>query len=46
MAQRGEEKSQLQSDWGGKGNFGVKPGSVLCVFHKSSPLEAVNGLFA
>jgi hypothetical protein len=46
MAQRGEEESQLQSDWGGKGNFGVKPGLVLRVFHKSSSPEAVNGFFA
>jgi hypothetical protein len=45
MAQRGEEKSQLQSDWGGKGNFGVKPGLGLCVFHKSLLPEAVSGFF-
>jgi hypothetical protein len=25
MAQRGAEKSRLLFDWGGKGNFGVKP---------------------
>jgi hypothetical protein len=29
MAQRAREKSQLQFDWGGKGNFGVKPGLVV-----------------
>jgi hypothetical protein len=46
MAQRGAEKSQLRSDWGGKGNFGVKPGLGLCVFHKFLPPEAVNGIFA
>jgi hypothetical protein len=46
MAQRGAEKSQLLSDCGGKGNFGAKPGLGLCVFHKSLPPEAVNGIFA
>jgi hypothetical protein len=42
MAQRGAEKSQLQSDWGGKGNFGVKPGLLVVRIHNYSTPEALN----